>query len=93
MSCILYNLAIEPLAILLQASTLKGFPIKGLIERILITLFADDTIVYLDDTDNFLTLQSKLQLFCTASGSKFNLEKTEILPLGTPEYRKKFLTT
>ncbi|CAK5269503.1 unnamed protein product [Mycena citricolor] len=48
LSCLLFNLAIEPLAESLRQSNLKGIKIKSKVERLIATLFADDTIVYLD---------------------------------------------
>ena len=53
MSCLLFNLAIEPLACALRKSRLTGLEIPGLAERLITTLFADDTTVYLHKSDNF----------------------------------------
>ena len=50
MSCILYNLAIEPLACTLRESKeLKGYKING--KKEITRLFADDTLVYLNKND------------------------------------------
>ena len=75
MSCILYNIAIEPLAIMLRESELKGISVKGTTERIIASLFADDTMIYLHEDDNIETLMNILNTFCTASTAKFNVEK------------------
>jgi len=55
------------------------------------TLFADDTTVYLSERDNFGDLTKVLNKWCSASGAKFNIENTEVTPLGVPEYRKEVL--
>jgi hypothetical protein len=87
LSCLLFDLAIEPLAAMLRNSNLKGIQIPGVMQRQITTLFADDTTVYLDKTDNFLDLQNILQDWCQVSGAKFNISKTEIIPIGSPAYR------
>jgi hypothetical protein len=43
LSCLLFNLAIEPLACLIQNSELKGVKIPGKEDNLIISLFADDT--------------------------------------------------
>ena len=94
LSCLLFNLAIEPLACLLRTSPdLDGFEIPGLKEKLIISLYADDTTVYLSESDSYTTLQKILSRWCIASGAKFNLEKTEIIPIGTEEHRNRVLTT
>lgn len=92
MSCLLFNLAIEPLANWLRTTTdLKGFTIPGMSEKLITTLFADDTTVYLCESDDYEDLLKLLGLWCRASGAKFNKAKTEIIPIGTKEYRKQLL--
>jgi hypothetical protein len=59
MSCLLYNLAIEPLANL----------------RIVVSLFTDDTLVYITEKDDIGVLKKIIERFCLASTAKFNLEK------------------
>ena len=83
MRCLLFNLAIEPLANLLRKSDLYDYPIPG----------SDDTTVYLDKRDNYEELLSILNLWCRASGVRFNVNKTEIIPIGSPQYWNKFLET
>jgi hypothetical protein len=87
LSCLVFDLAIEPLAATLRASNLKGYDIPGLEERLIVNLFADDTTVFLSKTDKFSDLQNILDLWCTASTAKFNINKTAIIPIGTEEYR------
>ncbi|KAJ3978958.1 hypothetical protein F5890DRAFT_1422050 [Lentinula detonsa] len=57
-------------------------------ERIVATFFADDTTVYLSKEDDFGDLEQILKEWCLASGAKFNISKTEAIPLGSPEYRE-----
>src|SRR5882724_11103136 len=91
MSCLLYNLAIEPLAIALRASTrLKGIKI-GDHAKLVAKLFADDTLVYLGANDKFSDMEDIINLFCKASTARFNMEKTEALPIGIAEHRNKVL--
>ncbi len=67
--------------------------IAGSASRLITTLFADDTTVYLDANDDFSQLETILRQWCRASGAKFNLAKTLIIPAGLPEYREKVLIT
>ncbi|PPQ85541.1 hypothetical protein CVT25_006781 [Psilocybe cyanescens] len=88
MSCLLFDLAIEPLASLMrQSPKLKGLKIPGLKEKLIVNLFADDTTVFLNNADKFEDLQAILDKWCTASTARFNIGKTEIIPLGSDEYR------
>ncbi|KAF5340698.1 hypothetical protein D9611_007414 [Ephemerocybe angulata] len=93
LSCLLFNLAIESLANLLRKSNLRGFNTPEQTERLIVTLFADDTTVFLSAEDNFLDLQRILDKWCSASGAKFNVDKTETIPIGTPQYRDRVLRT
>ncbi|TDL17428.1 hypothetical protein BD410DRAFT_816480 [Rickenella mellea] len=72
---------------MLRNSDLQGFKIEGEPEKLITTLFADDTTVYLSKEDSFENLQAILEKWCKASGAKFNVKKTEILPVGGAEYR------
>lgn len=93
MSCLLFNLAIEPLACALRNSALKGIKLPGLQERIIAMLFADDTTVYLNKEDDFGTLMDILRRWCDASRAKFNEEKTEVIPIGARTYRDEVVRT
>lgn len=90
-SCLLYDLAIEPLACALRKSNLEGLAIPGLTDKILTQLFADDTTVILKEKDSFSELKKVLEPFCIASTAKFNLSKTEILPIGSPLFRRELI--
>ncbi len=92
-SCLLFDLAIEPLAIALRAAPLRGFTIPGVRCRIITALFADDTAVYLSAQDSYGTLLLVLERWCAASRARFNADKTELLPIGPKSYREKVLTT
>jgi hypothetical protein len=82
-------LAIEPLARLLRKSELKGINVPDANRKLLVSLFADDTTIYLSNTDSWTMLWHILDLWCTASTAKFNMQKTVILPFGSPEYRNR----
>jgi hypothetical protein len=86
LSCLLFDLAIEPLAESLRKSDLEGPQIPGAQERLIATLFADDTLVYLNWTDDFKKLIEILEEWCTASGAKFNINKTEVIAIGKEDY-------
>jgi hypothetical protein len=72
---------------------LYGYPIPGSDDRLITRLFIDDTTVYLDRRDSYKGLLSILRLWCLASGARFNINKTEIIPIGTLQYRNKLLET
>lgn len=94
LSCPLFDLAIEPLACSLRNNpNCQGLAIPGLNEKLIINLFADDTTLYLSDEDRFDDIEPKLSKWCEASGAKFNIEKTEIIPIGTHEHRLEVVTT
>ncbi|EIN09252.1 hypothetical protein PUNSTDRAFT_36823, partial [Punctularia strigosozonata HHB-11173 SS5] len=73
---------------MLRSSNLRGFKIPGTEDKLIARLFADDTTVFLSEFDDFEDLQKILKKWCIASKAKFNIGKTEILPIGTPEYRE-----
>jgi ribonuclease HI len=62
-------------------------------ERLVATLFADDTTVYLSSADSFADLETILDSWCRASGAKFNINKTEIIPIGSYQYRQQLIET
>ena len=93
LSCLLYNVAIEPLANAIRESTLEGITFEKAPRSLLVNLFADDTLVYLSETDNFQTLNTILDKFCNASTAKFNIEKTEYLPVGGRDFRENVYNT
>ena len=94
LSCFLFDLAIEPLACMIRRDpNLSGIAIPGLTENILVNLFADDTALFLSKHDRFDDAERILNHWCKASGAKFNIEKTEIIPIGTRNHRSAVVTT
>ncbi len=93
LSCLLFDLAIEPLSAMIRGSDIEGFTIPRCDEVLKAVLFADDTTVYLSSRDDFNTLQAVLDTWCAAAKARFNMAKTEIIPLGTPEYRSEMAET
>ncbi len=88
LSCALFNLAIEPLACRIRSDeNIKGLEIPGIEEKIIISLYADDTNLFLNRQDSLDYVQATLEEWCKASGAKFNIDKTEIIPIGTPDHR------
>jgi hypothetical protein len=84
LSCLLFDLAIEPLACKLRNSNeLEGLSFPWVDEKLIVNLFADDTTLYLNSNDKFDTVDKILNAWCKVSGAKFNIEKTEIIPIGT----------
>ncbi|KIM81884.1 hypothetical protein PILCRDRAFT_55482, partial [Piloderma croceum F 1598] len=72
---------------------LSGFDIPGVDEKLITTLFADDTTVYLGQGDLIDDLTDTLNLWCKASGARFNVSKTEIIPIGSKTYRREVIET
>jgi exonuclease III len=91
LSCLLFDLAIEPLACMIRSSQLNGIKINGCNERVLASLFADDTSVVLGEGDKYEDLISILLTWTKASKGRFNIPKTVIIPIGPPEYRQKVM--
>lgn len=90
MSCLIYDLAIEPLACTLRKTErLKGYKINN--EKIITRLYADVTSVYLRKQDRIKDMENIIEVFCDASTAKYNLEKTEVLSIGTREHRERVL--
>ncbi|KAF5313488.1 hypothetical protein D9611_008631 [Ephemerocybe angulata] len=93
LSCLLFNFAIESLACMIRKSNLKGFTTPRMKERLILSMFADDTTVFLSEEDDFHCLQEILDTWCLASGAKFNVDKTEIVPIGKKPYRDELRRT
>jgi ribonuclease HI/exonuclease III len=90
LSCILFNLAIEPLACMLRNDEkLRGYQLDGRTEKLIVNLYADDTVVYLNAKDTYADLNKVLERWCIASGAKFNTSKTELIPIGPKNYRER----
>ena len=94
LSCPIFDLGIEPLACMIRTNpNLKGIKIPGLTEPIKTNLFADDTNLYLSKEDRFDHAQETLNKWCKVSGAKFNIDKTEIIPIGSTTHRQKVTRT
>ncbi len=93
LSCLLFDLAIEPLSAMIRKSTITGFDIPRCNEVLKAVLFADDTTVYLSSKDDFSVLQKLLDTWCSAAKAKFNMSKTEIIPIGGQDYRREMADT
>jgi ribonuclease HI len=94
LSCAIFDLAIEPLACTIRKDTnLQGIRVPTLKEPLKAKFFADDTSVYLSETDKFDFLQMILDDWCQVSGAKFNIGKTEVVPIGTSAHREQVVST
>ena len=87
-TCPLFDLVIEPLACCIRADlNIKGIMIPGIENAIKITLFADDTNLFLNKEDRLDHIQRILDKWCKGSGARFNIEKTKIIPIGKKSHR------
>ncbi|KZT27261.1 hypothetical protein NEOLEDRAFT_1035843, partial [Neolentinus lepideus HHB14362 ss-1] len=76
----------------LQCSNLSGLEIPSCTDRLITSLFADDTTVYLSaDSDDFATLTSILEDWCTAARAKFNVNKTEVILIRSRAFQDRFV--
>ena len=91
LSCLLFNLGIEPLSLMIRKSTLKGLTMPRTHERLIANLFADDTTTFLAEDDSLADLTNILNCWCLAAGAQFNTSKTQILPMGSKTFREKFI--
>ena len=89
LSCALFDLAIEPLACRIRDDpNIRGISIPGVGKPIKIQLFADDTTLFLNKDDRLDHIQTSLNAWCEVSGARFNVEKTEIIPIGSENHRR-----
>ena len=78
--CLLFNFSIEPLAMRLRR-VVQGISVRGL-RPTKVMLYADDINLFLSVSDDVRSLSSCLISTSFAIGSRFNLEKTDVKPLG-----------
>ncbi|KAJ7599746.1 hypothetical protein C8J56DRAFT_768950, partial [Mycena floridula] len=78
---------------MLRQAGFTGMQVNGVIEKIIASLFADDTTVYLDEDDSFDDLKKVLNKWCKGSSAKFNVSKSGLIPIGEKEYREKVIET
>lgn len=94
LSCFLFDIGIEPLACLIRnAEEIKGSRIPGLKEKLAISLFTDDTVLYLSEEDKLDEVTNILDKWCKASSTKFNKEKMEIILIGTQAHQNRIIQT
>ncbi|EIW54201.1 uncharacterized protein TRAVEDRAFT_82766, partial [Trametes versicolor FP-101664 SS1] len=77
----------------LRRSSLRGLRVPGEAERLIAKLFADDTTVYLSKDDEYGVMLEITAKWCRAARARFNEEKTEVLPIGSPEFRARVIAT
>ena len=86
LSCLVWALCIEPMAHKIrQDPSIRGITVEQ--REIKITLYADDTTVILDGSDQ--SLENALQLirsFCNVSGLKLNTSKTVCMWIGAKNH-------
>jgi hypothetical protein len=58
-----------------------------------INLYTNDTTIYLNKNDKYSDLENILNKWCLALGAKFNMDKTEIIPIGSKTHREQVITT
>jgi hypothetical protein len=94
LSCLLFDLAIEPLACMIRNDpNIRGIMIPGVDNAVKIKLFADDMNIFLSKDNSLDYIQSILNTWCEVSGARFNIEKTEIIPIGSERHRKQVWET
>ncbi|KAF2123272.1 hypothetical protein P153DRAFT_255236, partial [Dothidotthia symphoricarpi CBS 119687] len=79
LSCLLFNLAIEPLARAVIASPdLPGFKdINGRAHKM--SMYADDTCIIMTSLSQWRVFKGIYKQYAKASGAKLNFAKTQIL--------------
>jgi hypothetical protein len=94
LSCLLFDWAIEPLACTLRNSEhLQGYNIPNITNKIIVNLYADNTTIFLSKNNKYKDLEQILLKWCLASEAKFNIEKTEIIPIGSKNHREQVIST
>jgi len=90
LSCLLFNFSIEPLAMRLR-QVVTGISTYGL-PPVKIMLYADDINLFLSAADSVPAVNDCLRSTSYAIGSKFNLEKTDVKPVGPHDFRLRCFT-
>ncbi|KAL1657564.1 hypothetical protein GGF50DRAFT_132057 [Schizophyllum commune] len=73
-----------------RRSNIWGFQIPGQLERLKVQLFADDTSAFLSEFDEYSTLERILRTWCMAAKARFNIQKMEIILVGSARFREEF---
>ena len=85
LSCLLFNFAIEPLAMRLR-HIVSGFRIPCL-PPVRVIMYADDTNLFLSTTDDVSSVKTCLDDASFAIGSKFNHEKSVVKAIGSIDFQ------
>jgi len=85
LSCLLFNFSIEPLAIKLR-QMVKGLSVPGL-KPVKVMLYADDVNLFLGQEDSVQEISECLTSVSRAIGSKFNMDKTDVKPVGPHDFQ------
>jgi len=90
LSCLLFNFSIEPLAMRLR-QVVTGISTYGL-PSVKVMLYADDINLFLSAADSIPAVNDCLSSVSYTIGSKFNLEKTDVKPVGPFAFRLQCFT-
>ena len=90
LSCLLFNFSIEPLAMRLR-QVVSGISVYSL-PPVRVMLYADDINLFLSTADSIPVVNDCLRNASYAIGSKFNLDKTDVKPVGLHDFRLKCFT-
>ena len=85
LSCLLFNFAIEPLAMRLR-HIISGFRVPGL-PPVRLIMYADDTNLFLSTSDDVSSIKTGLDDASFAIGSKFNHEKSIVKAIGSLDFQ------
>ena len=88
--CLLFNFSIEPLAIKLR-QCVRGLQVPGL-DPVKIMLYADNVNLFLGEQDSVQEVSACLTDISYAIGSKFNMEKTDVKPVGPHAFQVRCYT-
>ena len=80
LSCLLFNFSIEPLAIKLR-QCIHGLSVPGL-APVQLMLYMDDVNLFLGREDSVQEVSTCLANMSFIIGSKFNMDKTDVKPMG-----------
>ena len=84
LSCLLFNFSIEPLAMRLR-SVVQGISI-GYLPPVKVMMYADDINLFLRESESVEAVAECLSNSSLTIGSLFNLDKTDVKPVGTDEF-------
>ena len=85
LSCLLFNFSIEPLAIKLR-QVVKGLAVPGL-APMKVMLYADDINLFIGQDDSVQEVSDCLSSVSKTIGSKFNMDKTDVKPVGPHDFQ------